>query len=69
MPRPPMQPQKKLAREKKEGSQRVWVLQNGQAVPMDVTVGYTNGSQTQVSGGDLRAGMQVITDALSTARP
>lgn len=69
MPRPPLQPQKKLAKEKKEGSQRVWVLQNGQAVPVDVTVGYTNGSQTQVTGGDLRAGMQVITDTLSTAQP
>lgn len=69
MPRPPLQPQKKLAREKKEGSQRVWVLQNGQAVPVDVTVGYTNGSQTQVTGGDLRAGTQVITDTLSTAQP
>lgn len=66
MPRPPMQAQKKLAKEKKEGSQRVWVLQNGEAVPVDITVGYTNGSQTQVTGGDLRAGMQVITDTLTT---
>lgn len=40
----------------------LWVLQDGQVVPIEVTVGSTDGRMTQVIEGDLTAGMSVITD-------
>ena len=39
----------------------LWVLQDDQAVPIEVTVGPTDGRMTQVIEGDLTAGMSVIT--------
>lgn len=47
------------------GAGRVWVLQEGQPVAMDVKAGATNGRVTEITGGELKAGMQVITEALS----
>ena len=49
------------------GTPRVWVLQEGQPVAVDVTTGATNGRMTEITGGDLKAGMQVITEALGTS--
>jgi HlyD family secretion protein len=46
------------------GTPRVWVLQEGQPVAIDVTTGATNGRMTEITGGALKAGMQVITEAL-----
>ena len=63
MPRMPRQPKKvKVAN---GGAQRVWVLQAGQPVAIDVKTGASNGRVTEVTGGALKAGMQVITEALS----
>jgi HlyD family secretion protein len=42
------------------------VLQDGHPAPVDVQVGLSNGLMTAVTGGDLKAGMQVITDTLGT---
>ncbi|MHB0982329.1 MAG: efflux RND transporter periplasmic adaptor subunit [Thiobacillus sp.] len=67
MPRPPRQA-KKVQETAGGGSQRVWVLRDGQPVAMDVKTGATNGRVTEITGGELKAGMQVITEALS-ARP
>ena len=43
-------------------SRQLWVLHEGQAVPMTVTTGVSDGRVTEVSGGELLPGMQVITD-------
>jgi HlyD family secretion protein len=43
-------------------SRQLWVLREGQAVPMTVTTGVSDGRVTEVSGGELLPGMQVITD-------
>ncbi|PLY04970.1 MAG: efflux RND transporter periplasmic adaptor subunit [Desulfuromonas sp.] len=63
MPRPPRQTTKKQAVQ--NGTPRIWVLENGQPVPYDVKTGASNGSVTEVSGDQLKAGMPVITEALS----
>ncbi len=46
-------------------SRQVWVLREGTAVAVDVTPGISDGRLTEVSGGELQAGMQVITDQRS----
>jgi HlyD family secretion protein len=63
MPRPPSQPPK-LAAPVTDGRPRVWVLRDGQAVPIEVQTGATNGQMTEVAGGTLTAGTQVITEAM-----
>jgi HlyD family secretion protein len=65
MPRMPRQaPKAKPAAN--GGAPRVWVLRDGQPVALDVKTGATNGRVTEITGGDLKAGMQVITETLST---
>jgi HlyD family secretion protein len=48
------------------GQQTVYVLgADGKPQPIAVTAGQTNGSETAITGGDLKAGMKVITGQLS----
>ena len=61
--RPP--PNKEVRMENTTGSARVWVLRGTQAVPIDVRTGATNGRVTEITGGDLKAGMEVITETVS----
>ncbi len=42
----------------------VYVLKGGQAVPVRVTTGLTDGTVTEVTGGDLEAGAPLVTDIL-----
>lgn len=44
-------------------TQTVWVLKNGQPVAVAVTVGATNGKQTEILAGELKEGDKVITDS------
>lgn len=44
---------------------RVWVLRAGKPVPLNIRTGATDGNMTQVLGGDLQAGTEVITDAVT----
>jgi HlyD family secretion protein len=63
MPRMPRQTPK--AHTAANGSTpRVWVLRDGQAEPLEVKTGATNGRVTEIVGGALKAGMQVITEAV-----
>ncbi|MDO8653550.1 MAG: efflux RND transporter periplasmic adaptor subunit [Undibacterium sp.] len=48
-------------------ARQVWVLRNGTAVAVAVTPGISDGKMTEVTGGDLQAGMQVITDQHTVA--
>lgn len=68
MPRPP-QPKKQTAMAvATSGPQQVWVLRDGQPVAVPVTVGVSNGRQTEVLGGELQAGMAVITEYQETKK-
>ncbi len=67
MPRPPRQT-RKVKVTGNNGSPRVWVLRDGQPVAIDVQTGATNGRVTEITGGDIQAGMQVITETLSTSQ-
>jgi len=49
------------------GARQVWVLRDGAPVAVPVTPGISDGRQTEIVGGDLQAGMQVITEQLSSA--
>lgn len=64
MPRMPRQARKVKPTPNASGTQRVWVLQDGEPAALDVKTGATNGRVTEVTGGALKAGMQVITEAL-----
>jgi len=64
-PRRP-RPEKKVRIVGSNGLARVWLLRDKQAVPVDVQIGATNGRMTEITGGDLKAGMQVITETVSS---
>jgi HlyD family secretion protein len=61
LPRPP-QPRKQTPTAAKPGSPQVWILRDGEPVAMPVKKGVSNGRQTEILGGELAAGMEVITD-------
>ncbi|HET9702174.1 MAG TPA: efflux RND transporter periplasmic adaptor subunit, partial [Burkholderiales bacterium] len=67
MPRPPPTTPKALGTPK-NGTPRVWVLRDGQALPVEVRTGASDGRMTEITGGALEAGAQVITEALGTKR-
>ena len=48
-------------------ARQVWVLQDGAAVAVAVTPGISDGRMTEITGGDLQAGMEVITDQKAAA--
>lgn len=48
---------------------QVWVLRDGTPVPVPVTLGISDGRQTEVIGGELREGMAVITEQRSAKTP
>jgi len=51
-------------------STQIWVLREGAAVPVDISTGISDGRMTEIIGGELQPGMEVITDQrLGTAAP
>jgi HlyD family secretion protein len=64
MPRPPRSSATKKTTEEKAapGARKIWVLENGEAKPMTVQTGISDGRMTEILGGNLTAGMEVITD-------
>jgi HlyD family secretion protein len=64
MPRPP-RPTAQRPPPTRGESQRVWALREGEPVAVAVNVGPTDGRMTEVTGGEVREGMQVITEVLS----
>ncbi|MDP1899571.1 MAG: efflux RND transporter periplasmic adaptor subunit [Rubrivivax sp.] len=48
-------------------ARQVWVLRDGAAVAIAVTPGISDGHMTEITSGDLKAGMRVITDQKSAA--
>lgn len=66
LPRPPSGTQQPTATNGKE--QKVWVLKNGQLLPVPVTTGATSGGITEILKGDLQPGMEVVVDVISGAK-
>lgn len=64
IPRPPA-PVRKAQPTTTSGTPRVWALRGGRPVAIEIRTGATNGRVTEVVGGPLEAGMQVITESVS----
>ena len=62
MPRPPQQQRKPQLKKNTSAEPQLWVLHDGQPEAIAVKVGASNGRQTEITGGELKAGMAVITD-------
>ena len=67
MPRMPRQPPKATAKDS-GGTPSVWVLREGRPTEIEVQTGASDGRQTEITGGTLEAGMEVITEALGTRK-
>jgi HlyD family secretion protein len=66
MPRPPGHGQKNRSQAAtKDGERTIWVLREGQAVPLQVVTGTSNGRVTEILDGPLQAGLEVITETAS----
>lgn len=63
MPGPPRRDGTTKKVETKGENQQVYVLRNGQPVRVPIVIGETNGRLTEVKSGDVREGMEVVTDA------
>jgi HlyD family secretion protein len=66
-PRPPRQ-QRMDDGSLGKGKQRVWVLKDGRPTAVVITTGWTSGSLTEVTSGELTAGTPLIIDILSEAK-
>jgi HlyD family secretion protein len=63
LPHPPADKSSQSAATKPKGrSQQVWALVDAKPMAIQVTVGVTDGRFTEITGGDLKEGMQAITD-------
>jgi HlyD family secretion protein len=49
-------------------ARQVWVLRDGVAVPVALTPGISDGHMTEITDGDLKAGMLVIVDQKTEAK-
>lgn len=52
----------------KDGMKQVWILTDNQPVAVKIKTGLSNGRVTEVLEGELKPGMQVITDTLTAAK-
>jgi HlyD family secretion protein len=69
MPRPPSSGSRQVRKSAgADAGQQVWVLRAGQPVAVAVRTGASNGRVTEILGGDLKEGMDVITEAV-TGKP
>lgn len=66
-PRPPKKVREKRNHLKKD-TPKIWVLENNQPQAIEVKLGLNDGERTEVSAPQLKDGMEVITDTLSTAK-
>lgn len=64
-PHPPRPGRSALRQQEGPGNnvqQRVWTLRNGELVPIPLRVGATDGTMTEVTGGDVKPGMALVVD-------
>ena len=67
MPRRPRHNQKQpqVTVQDTTDQRRLWILRDGQPVPVDVKTGPSNGHVTEIISGDIRPGMEVITEVVN----
>ncbi len=65
-PHPPAPASKPSENANNKGAQRVWIVRNGQLETVAITTGQTDGVMTEVTGGALEPGTNVITDTIAT---
>jgi HlyD family secretion protein len=46
----------------------IWTLENGKPKRVEITTGITDGTFTEVTGGELREGQEVITESTGGAK-
>jgi HlyD family secretion protein len=68
MPGPPRDSSRQSQAASKTDAQQVWIVHDGQPVAIALTVGETNGRYTEVTSGDLREAVQVVTDSSGTGQ-
>jgi HlyD family secretion protein len=69
LPRPPQPVQPKKAGDRRKGGTRqIWVLRDGAPADIQVVAGLSDGQHTEITGGDLEPGMEVITEAIRTPK-
>lgn len=66
-PRPPPPSRPRDTADAKGKQQRFWVLRNGQPSPVTVITGATDGVMTEISGGEIKVGTEVVTDVISAS--
>jgi HlyD family secretion protein len=64
-PRPPALGPKVSARALQGNQRKIWVLRGFEAVPVDIEIGLTDGSVTEVLSGPLKEGDHVVTESLA----
>jgi HlyD family secretion protein len=69
LPRPPQAPKRVHTSGTGSGraAPKVWVLEQGVPVPLEVQTGASNGRYTEITGGALEAGTQLVTEAVVAA--
>lgn len=68
LPRPPSQQPKVIANNASGTAKQIWVLRETKPVVIEVKTGLNNGRYTEIVGGDLQAGMSVITGTLKSPK-
>lgn len=68
LPSPPAAPAKSVRTTGERRHQQVWTLRDGVPAAVEVTVGATDGRMTQVLSGDAAPGLEVIVEALASAK-
>jgi HlyD family secretion protein len=66
-PRPPRPSRPRDTGDAKSAQQRVWVLRAGQLLAVPVTTGSSDGAMTEITGGEIAVGTEVVTDMISTS--
>lgn len=69
LPRPPRNQSKPLQKETVNNrQQQVWVLKDGQPVPVPITIGATDGVMAEVIKGDIMPGTMLVVDIATAGR-
>jgi HlyD family secretion protein len=66
-PRPPRTSRPLETGDAKSKQQRVWLLRDGQPQAVSVVTGSTDGVMTEITGGDIAVGREVITDMIAAS--
>jgi HlyD family secretion protein len=69
LPHPPGRESKPKENTVSSGSQHdIWILKDGQPVPVSVTTGVTDGVNTEIVNGDVEPGMSLVVDVINRGK-